>query len=347
MFVDRRLYNTPRNYLKRPKEYWMLVPQELQTSVVFIGVDTGTRERLGGTGFFISCPTSSDIPGGKHIYLATAAHCVEEQTGLFARLNTPQPYAPGKGVENVLLPDGDDEAWVYLRTYVGVEDYVDLALIHWNEWDSDTNVQSNLFTSTYKSVPKSMFFDESNLSDQPDTGVGVGDEVVAIGLLDVHYGSDRNAPVVRTGNLAMIPDEPVLVRYKNGVNRRMRLYLTELRSISGLSGSPVFVKHRASAGAELVRLSLLGLMIGHWDDRDNNHMGFGKVVPAKVIGELLDQEDLVKKRMEAEERHLQEEGGTAEADSRFPQETEFERFQNLTRKLANTPKPEKDESTSG
>ncbi len=190
-----------------------------------------------------------------------------------------------------------------------------------------------------------MFFSESLLGDDPNFGVGVGDEVVTIGLLTIHSGQDSNEPVVRTGNLAMVPADPVLVRYKQGVNRRMRLFLTELRSIAGLSGSPVFIRHRNFIGADTTMVSLLGLMLGHWDDDDRNHMGFGKVAPAKLIAEVLNQEDEVKRRDDEEKQKL-ESGGTAVEDSAFG-ESEYERFENLARKLVNTPKQEIDEKRKG
>ena len=64
----------------------------------------------------------------------------------------------------------------------------------------------------------------------------LGDEVSTIGLYASHYGATKNIPVVRTGNIAMMPDEPVLT------NRGyVKAYLIETKSIVGLSGSPVFL----------------------------------------------------------------------------------------------------------
>lgn len=64
----------------------------------------------------------------------------------------------------------------------------------------------------------------------------LGDEVVTIGLYTSHYGALKNAPVVRVGNIAALPGEPVMTDkgYVKG-------YLVETRSIAGLSGSPVFL----------------------------------------------------------------------------------------------------------
>jgi hypothetical protein len=187
-----------------------------------------------------------------------------------------------------------------------------------------------------------MFFDESYIGDDPIRGVGLGDEVVAVGLLLVHYGKEHNEPVVRTGNLSLIPREPVLVRYAGGPDRRMRLYLTELRSIGGLSGSPVFIRHRHMIGQETVPMSLLGTMIGHWDDPNRNHMGFGKVVPAPLLAKLLNQEDLVNQRKKSEPPNPPD-TATAHADQVPGEATEYERFNELTKNLVQVPKSEVDE----
>jgi hypothetical protein len=65
---------------------------------------------------------------------------------------------------------------------------------------------------------------------------GLGDEVATVGLYSSHYGQDRNVPVVRIGNIARLPGEPVLS--KRGY---VKAFLIETKSILGLSGSPVYV----------------------------------------------------------------------------------------------------------
>lgn len=324
MFLDARLYRTPRWSLWKPKDYDMLVPQELLNTVIFLGERTGDGVRLSGTGYFVSV-AAPHTPGVTMTYLVTAAHCVLGRTDVVARLNW------GDTTIFVELPDG--EHWLRHPGPASGEDHVDLAAIAWPDPEAT-------YREGYGWVPMSMFFDEAVLGNSPNDGVGLGDEVVAIGLLSVHSGNERNAPVIGTGNISLIPREPVLVRYKNGPSMRMRLYLTELRSIGGLSGSPVFVRHRHSIGEPMVAVSLLGTMIGHWDDPDSNHMGFGKVVPAHLLAELLNQEDAVKDRRTKEDAQFG--GPVAKADD-VGESTEFDRFEDLTRKLVSVPKKELDE----
>lgn len=333
MFRDERLYNTPRWYLTGPPEdYLMLVPRELLQSVVFIGENTGPISDLTSTGFFVAVP-SPRHEGRSYVYLVTADHCVRDRRSLFIRMNSNDG-----GIFRILLPDGDHPDWLRHPGPAEGEDYVDLAAV-------PVGNPALVFENGYRWAPLSMFFDEEAISDDPNEGVGVGDEVVTIGLLTVHSGTDQNEPVVRTGNLAMVPSDPILVRYRDGQDKAMRLYLTELRSIAGISGSPVFVRHRHQIAAPS-RVSLLGVMIGHCDDPAGNHMGFGKVVPARLLRDVLYREEAVAKREENDRAidALKAEEAVAHEDS-FA-ESEFERFEDLTKQLVQTPKPEKDETES-
>lgn len=65
-----------------------------------------------------------------------------------------------------------------------------------------------------------------------------GDEVFLYGRLVTHDGQQRNRPVVRFGNISMLPDgdSPVKVGEREQV-----AFLVECRSLSGFSGSPAFV----------------------------------------------------------------------------------------------------------
>jgi hypothetical protein len=145
--------------------------------------------------------------------------------------------------------------------------------------------------------------------------IGVGDEVFTIGLFTPAVGSQRNMPIVRYGNLAMVPDEPIQV--DNGF---AEVYLIESRSIPGLSGSPAFVRQtlavdfgndshgiqRSQLGSSSENL-LLGLVRSHWDIRESDlnkpsfihdrqrgvNLGIAIVVPAYKILEVINNPKLV------------------------------------------------------
>jgi hypothetical protein len=165
------------------------------------------------------------------------------------------------------------------------------------------------------------FFDEVRDAEL----IGAGDEVFFPGLFTAASGIDRITPVVRHGNLAMLPSQQIQTPHGYA-----DIYLIEARSIGGLSGSPVFVREtiqlpvttNRNDGREYKMLSpgpfkLLGLAQGHWDvdeaeinqaylrhDPSGVNYGIAKVVPAKKILETLNCPDLTTLRSQLEQDWL-------------------------------------------
>lgn len=200
------------------------------------------------------------------------------------------------------------------------------------------------------------------------TQMGLGKEIVTIGLFRSHYGKDRNVPVIRVGNIAAKPEEPIHTSYCG----YMKAYLVEARSIAGLSGSPVFSVMDSSQfmTRTLARhlgkkdlfeeekpqvAAMVGLMHGHFDIRNLNedvvtddgtasvHTGMGVVVPVEKIIETLEHPDLVAKRKKIVANLRKETGATADVFSEpAPQAsdenpTHLEDFTSLLGKAAKTP----------
>ena len=156
-------------------------------------------------------------------------------------------------------------------------------------------------------------------------GIGVGDEIFVTGLFTAVPGISRNIPIIRHGNIAMMPEEQIQTELGYA-----DVFLVELRSIGGLSGSPVFVRNTIGFPIRKIDGSsgmlygsgsgdtLLGLMHGHWDIKEsemNNanfshdrkrgvNMGIGIVIPAIKIYETLYSAELVCMRKEQEEAML-------------------------------------------
>ena len=142
----------------------------------------------------------------------------------------------------------------------------------------------------------------------------VGDEVFATGLFTSHQGEAHNIPICRFGNIAATADEPVLTEYGD-----MHGILVEVKSLGGLSGSPVFVRFHAPGylGGVPAKTCLIGLMHGHFlvenpedaispsgKDRATGQIntGIGLVVPADYILDLVNNPDRESERMAAVER---------------------------------------------
>jgi hypothetical protein len=159
--------------------------------------------------------------------------------------------------------------------------------------------------------------------------IGLGTEIAIVGLFRSHYGTNRNIPIVRVGNISTLPGEPISTKYAG----YMEAYLVEARSIAGLSGSPVFalpdsavLLAKGLCGTAGQSIALIGLMHGHFDvpnltedvvaDDDEPtrsiHTGIGVVIPVMKILETLRHPELVAMRKDIVSS-LRQNGATPDA----------------------------------
>jgi hypothetical protein len=147
-----------------------------------------------------------------------------------------------------------------------------------------------------------------------------------VGLFQKAPGASRNIPIVRHGNLAMIPKDRLKTMYGEA-----EVYLIEARSIGGLSGSPAFIRQTIDLeitkndGAKsrmsgLSEVFCLGIVHGHWDIGVNEinsilvdsnartpgvNMGIGIVTPAKKLLETLNHPEILEAMKTVEDQHPQ------------------------------------------
>jgi hypothetical protein len=283
----------------------MHVPNTARRSVVFLGdkTDEGVF-RPRATAFLVGVPSETQ-PSLWFSYLVTAAHVVERcqrlGTQMWGRVNL---RAGGASVIQMtgdwrFHPDLANETTDVAATRIGAV---------WDSIDHDP-------------IPLPERQTQPITAEQRD--IGLGDETFMIGLFRNHAGQDRNIPIVRIGNVAAMPEELVSTRIGN-----IRAYLVEMRSIGGLSGSPVFVnrppeqppfgflrdprfKPPDPEQVNWFRYHFLGLVHGHFDVRSPDedivqeddggqgggiNSGIGIVIPAQKIIETLYQPDLVDER---------------------------------------------------
>lgn len=143
-----------------------------------------------------------------------------------------------------------------------------------------------------------------------------GDEVFLYGRLVTHDGQQRNRPVVRFGNVSMLPDPDSPVKIGN---LEQIAFLVECRSLSGFSGSPAFV-HLAQPRLTEQRgwipggLRFLGVDCAHlpfWSQARQaprsdapripeifveTNSGIAVVIPAWRLKALINEENLAKDR---------------------------------------------------
>jgi hypothetical protein len=292
------------------------IPDKLIKSVGFVSryepTDGDiTPMRYGGTAFIVGVRTDANN-GVAH--LVTAKHVAEaiEPAEAVIAMNA-KDGAP------LFLRTGNQE-WFYHPTE---KDSVDVAVMPFG------SARFHDYDITW--IPEGIFATETRIAE---FDIGLGDELVAIGLFTRFFGSTHLIPLVRTGNLAMMPKDKIPTK-KFGA---MEAYLAEGRSIGGLSGSPVFVRNtvnmptKTASGAPahisgLGSLHFLGLMQGHWEtptsfsdieEMEAVNMGVSIIVPAKKILEVLYHPELVAMRKKHYEEN-QKDSSYPTTDSAFKQ----------------------------
>ena len=197
-----------------------------------------------------------------------------------------------------------------------------------------------------------MLLDDKIIREQ---NIGVGDDVNIVGLFTNHYGEDKNIPVVRSGTIAQMPQEPMRTEFGF-----MDGYLVEARSLGGLSGSPAFVQmtpwHITSDGQPMMRRGkvwyFIGLMCGHWlvqnpedavaipagsRETGNINTGIGIVVPASKIMEVIDQPELKNRRDEIVEAEKKKAKKTFTFDSAISKPSTDKIRDGILRTMLGTP----------
>ena len=169
----------------------------------------------------------------------------------------------------------------------------------------------------FKVIPSTMLV-SSDVPHWLGFGIAEGDEVFYVGMFAGHTGEKRNLPIIRFGNISLMPHEKVLIKRDPHTDNLYPVdaYLVECRSRSGLSGSPVFVYFPATREQGKVinyhydDIPLLGLVHGHYktdiqdqitttnDDLDTVlvNSGISIVIPAQDILNTLMQKEVMKDR---------------------------------------------------
>jgi hypothetical protein len=297
----------------------MRVPDKIRKSVLFIGWREDLPEwEWKGTGYLVAIArpnlifkeTLTDKKGRSYsgessypfMFLATARHVAEKIEGKDFALRA------NKLDGSIAVIEGHaDQKWWYHPTE---KQHVDAAVTIF--------FPPNLRDLDIHWVDIGDFTDDEIIRAQE---LGVGDDVFMAGLFTKVRETTRNIPIVRLGNLAMMPGEKI--PFNDG--KLIDAYLVESRSIGGLSGSPVFIRktiimqgytasgqfldarHKPLPSNEVVYLTglgrtyFLGSAIGHWEstigspepESEAVNMGISPIVPAHKIKEIIMQPELL------------------------------------------------------
>jgi hypothetical protein len=275
----------------------MKINEKIKKCVAFLLYKNRDDYKYAGTCFFIG----KDKEVNKYSYVVTAKHVIEGVKSLgssevFIKINLID--------STTVLIATKTNSWIYHD-----DESVDVAL---NTFYLSDNCD-HLF------YPESSFLNAALIKQNE---IDCGDEVFITGLFKHHHGEERNLPIVRIGNIAMMQGEKV--RVKSGL---IDAYLIESRSIGGLSGSPVFVnlgvvrklENQIRHATGEMTPPLLGLVYGHFDSKvgeidsvPDNKSGEGKinvgiaiVTPVTKLAELL--ESVKVKQLDKQVDQLREE----------------------------------------
>ncbi len=287
----------------------MRIPDKNLDCVIYLyanAIDAKHGKEYGGSGF-LALVESERVKGRYWGYAVTNAHVIKKgYTVVRASVSDNQTY-----IANVKEKD-----WYCSKTD-------DLA-VH----NIDIPYQ---FRAT--SIHKNQFYNEPAFADQlrehaaaSSNHIGVGDDVIMLGRFTGYDGIQQNRPVVRSGIISLMP--AVEITKPDGVTKQWS-YLIECKSLSGFSGSPVFVYRRnpgypfkgpkdENGGVFEYESWLLGIDWGHlpvieeiYDDtkqeemrktpfRVNVNSGFAGVIPVQRLRVLLDDPKLRKDREDEE-----------------------------------------------
>lgn len=334
-------WGAERWYADAPDDADMRIPDEFRDCTCFLCVKDGDVVKPGGTAFLVSFPVGRLFT---FHYLVTAKHCVtkalDKYGELYARINT-------VAGSHELVKLG--RSWVYSD-----DEGVDVAVMPWVQ-------DVKKYTLGSVDIRSSAFDGNTKAS-----AIGIGNELLVIGLFTLHYGTKRNIPIVRHGMLASMPEEPLK---DENTGDPFRAYLAEIQSIGGLSGSPVFVfvptiqllAHHANRDErDAMRkrwpagfLYLLGLVRGHFDapqgdwidgsaSREKVHYGVAMVTPMdEVLSIMTHDEDLVKSRKERVREHQRKLSSVQTEDSALDEPNGFTQagFETALRKAGRKLKP--------
>lgn len=289
----------------------MRVEEHFINNVVFVGAEPNGRFVPHGTGFLVHyCQEELHFP-----FLVTAHHVV-------ARMRS-------------------DNFSVRINRLAGQASTITLdrrhAVLHSDERNDIALFSIDLDFTVYNATSYEISREKIEKERADQGNIFPGDSVCTIGLYTRHHGLVRNTPIVRVGNIAAMPNEPVL-----GPAGDVDAYLIELRTILGLSGSPVFVQPAAIQKKASGLISfftgfpafLLGVLVGYHriesvedqirvprfppEDGSEDHVapekfspdelntGFGVVIPIERVLEMLESNVAKQAMNEAVLRHRKE-----------------------------------------
>jgi hypothetical protein len=265
-------------------------------TVVFL-FDEGGHIPL-GTAFVVGYPideaTQTVVP-----LLVTAKHVIGDRNTVVARFSPRSDTRPVSVSYDLAKLRAEGDMWEH------VDDGVDIVVFRTLHYRA----------TSYNPFPLRLIASKQDCAEHE---VVAADRVVFPCLLTHFMGTARNYPVVRSGTIALVPEEPVPLKYRVGsrqITTQQELVFIDATSVPGASGAPVFLAPGPRLKGNTYTLGgtpalLLGVMHGFYVAARElvniqsqamqafaENTGIAIVFPSWRLLEILQQSEL-KKRVE-------------------------------------------------
>ncbi|MGB6158113.1 MAG: hypothetical protein WBH45_07525 [Acidobacteriaceae bacterium] len=281
----------------------------MKKTVVFLTVtfrDGLAVQRAQGTAFLVMVPDKRIGENGGFTYLVTNRHMVDPSVALRRPV---QVLGLSIAVNRLLAAEDEGSALTEvalppLQWQFSTDPSVDLAVAPLGLDRSKVD---------FLVIPEPIFATKDVVKSRQ---IAEGDSVMFAGFFAQFPGQKKIEPVIRQGILAMLPDEdmPTTLQLPG------KLYLADLHSFHGNSGSPVFVNLGGMRnGAVIVGETyfLIGVLSGYLYESEDLRLdtaatfigeghansGITTIVPVDQLKEILDTPEFVRQR-EAEAAKL-------------------------------------------
>lgn len=280
------------DYIATKERHQMRVPDIIKDCVCFV-----CYRRKGGHGIAF---------GGTAVFLAYSEMDIHRRLGY--------TVTAWHVINGIIEDSSDGKVLLRVNTLDDSFDFVETDNKDWLRHPTDTSVDVAVLGATPTTHKYIVQPYDASLLLTPETAIaeniGIGDEVFITGLFR-QPADKRNFPILRQGTIAMMPEALIPTKKFGSVEA----FLVEVRSLGGLSGSPVFVylsnirrtrkAHRFEAIAYV-----LGIVHGHYEydlpqpdeliedaaQVQQINRGIALVVPADKIIETLNHPRLVEMR---------------------------------------------------
>jgi hypothetical protein len=282
-----------------PQEPWSVVMKKTVVFLVITYRDGSAIAQSEGTGFFVAVPDKRIGNDGGFTYLVTNRHMADPSVALGHQIEI---LRFGILVNHVMPSGGtgpqlngitiENPHWVFPQ-----DRSVDLAV-------APMGLDQKQFD--YLVIPDSLFATKDIVKSRE---ISEGDSVMFTGFFAQFPGRQKIQPIVRQGTLAMLPDEEI----PTTLHLPGHLYLADMHTFHGNSGSPVFVNLGGYRNGSMMvgdQFLLLGVVSGYlYETADlklqvattisgevGANSGITSIVPVDELKALLESPELRQQR---------------------------------------------------